>query len=95
MKDQIFYLHQNGRLECRVHGIPYPTVQFKHDWRFMADSHRVKITREDFDHWSLNMSKVIRLDEGLYECVAENIAGKVYSSVNVKVIGKCFEKKLN
>lgn len=25
LKDQVFHLRQNGKLECRVHGIPYPT----------------------------------------------------------------------
>ena len=25
LRDQVFHLRQNGVLECRVHGIPYPT----------------------------------------------------------------------
>ena len=91
MKDQVFHLRQNGRLECRVHGIPYPTVQFKKDWRVIADSHRVKIAREEYDHWALNISNSIRLDEGVYECVAENLAGKVYCTANVKVTGKALQ----
>ena len=88
MKDQVFHLRHNGRLECRVHGIPYPTVQFKKDWRIVADSHRVKIIREEYDHWGLNVMNAIRLDEGVYECVAENVAGKVYCTANVKVTGR-------
>ena len=87
MKDQIFHLRRNGKLECRVHGIPYPTVSFKKDWRMLADSHRVKILREEHDHWTVNFKSAIHMDEGLYECVAENVAGKVYSSAVVKVTG--------
>ena len=45
------------------------------------------MTREDYDHWTLSMSSVIRMDEGLYECVAENVAGKVYCSATVHVTG--------
>jgi hypothetical protein len=88
LKDQVFHLHKNGKLECRVHGIPYPTIQLKHDWRVIADSHRLKIVREDFDHWTLNINNAIHMDEGLYECVAENVAGKVYCSANVKITEK-------
>ncbi|KAK2186867.1 hypothetical protein NP493_186g03131 [Ridgeia piscesae] len=89
MKDQIFHLHRSGKLECRVHGIPYPTVQFKKDWRVVADSHRLKVTREDYEHWTMNIGNVIHMDEGLYECIAENVAGKVYSSATVRVTGQC------
>ena len=83
----MFHLRHNGRLECRVHGIPYPKVTFKHDWRVVADSHRVKIVREDEEHWTLNVGNAIRMDEGMYECVAENVAGKVYCTANVKITG--------
>ena len=87
LKDQVFHLHQNGKLECRVHGIPYPSVQFKKDWRLVAGSHRVKTVREGFDHWTLNIQNCIHMDDGVYECVAENVAGKVYCTATVKVTG--------
>ena len=84
------------------------SVQFKHDWRVVADSHRVKVVREDEDHWTLTISNAIHLDEGLkflsnyplvnctscrsvaglYECVAENIAGKIYCTANVRITEK-------
>lgn len=70
-----------------MQGIPYPTVKFKKDWRQVAGSHRVKVAREDFDHWSLNIQNAIRTDEGVYECVAENVAGKVYCTANAKITG--------
>lgn len=87
LKDQVFHLHHNGKLECRVLGIPYPTVSFKKDWRPVAGSHRIKIAREEFDHWTLSIQNSIRMDEGVYECIAENIAGKVYCTANVKITG--------
>ena len=87
LKDQVFHLHQNGKLECRVLGIPYPSVQFKKDWRAVAGSHRVKTVREGFDHWTLNIQNCIHMDEGVYECVAENVAGKVYCTAAVKITG--------
>ena len=34
------------------------------------------------------MANVIRMDEGLYECIAENVAGKVYCSATVHVTGQ-------
>lgn len=95
MKDQIFTLRHNGKLECRIHGIPYPTVQFKKDWRVLADSHRVKLQREEFDHWTINVGSAIRMDEGLYECIAENVAGKVYCTATVKITGKLSKSILN
>jgi len=87
LKDQVFHLHQNGKLECRVLGIPYPSVQFKKDWRVVAGSHRVKTVREEFDHWTLNIQNSIHMDEGVYQCVAENVAGKVYCTATVKITG--------
>ncbi len=84
----MFHIRKPGKLECRVHGIPYPTVTFKKDWRVIGDAHRVKIVREEYDHWTLNVQGAIRLDEGIYECVAENVAGKVYCSANVKCTGR-------
>ena len=86
------YLRRDGKLECRVHGIPYPAVTFKHDWRVIANGHRVKISREDYDHWTLNVNTAIYMDEGMYECVAENLAGKVYCTASVKVNGECRER---
>ena len=92
MKDQVFHLHMNGKMECRVHGIPYPKVMFKKDWRPIAGSHRVKIVREEFDHWTLNIQNAIHMDEGVYECIAENVAGKVYCTASVKITGsQCYE----
>jgi hypothetical protein len=88
LKDQIFHLRQHGKLECHVHGIPYPKVTLKHDWRVIADSHRIKIIREDHDHWTLNIANAINMDEGMYECIAENVAGKVYCTATVKVTEK-------
>ena len=70
-----------------MHGIPYPVIQFKKDWRTIANSHRVTALREEFDHWTLNIKNAIHADEGVYECVAENVAGRVYCTANVKVTG--------
>lgn len=48
----------------------------------------MQIAREDEDHWTMNIRSAIFQDEGMYECVAENLAGKVYCSANIKVVGK-------
>lgn len=40
------------------------SVQLKHDWRVVADSHRVKVQREDQDHWTMTINNAIHLDEG-------------------------------
>merc|ERR1712142_12356 len=57
----------------------------KHDWRVIADSHRIKVARESYDHWAIYFRNAIYMDEGMYECTAENIAGKVYCKADVKI----------
>lgn len=73
-------------------GVPYPTVKFMKDWRPMAESTRTKVWNESPDYWALTVDGAIVMDSGLYQCVAENAAGKAYCSAKVTVQGK--ENKL-
>ncbi len=35
----------------------------------------------------MNIRNAIHMDEGIYQCLAENVGGKVYCTANVKVSG--------
>ncbi|KAL8623451.1 hypothetical protein ACOMHN_061964 [Nucella lapillus] len=76
-----------GTLSCRVDGIPYPSVRFMKDWRPLTDTSRLVVTSDpdQADRWSLAVNKTIQADSGSYMCVAENVAGKVFSTGRVSV----------
>ncbi|XP_021352030.1 titin-like isoform X3 [Mizuhopecten yessoensis] len=73
------------KLECRVDGIPLPTVKFMRDWRPMTESSRVKIVHEAPDYWCLTLENAMSSDCGQYQCVAENASGKAVSSAKITV----------
>ncbi|XP_060079443.1 obscurin-like [Ylistrum balloti] len=75
----------SGKLECRVDGIPSPTVKFMKDWRPVTESSRVRIVNEAPDYWSLTIENVMSSDCGQYQCVAENVSGKAVSSAKITV----------
>ncbi|XP_069107585.1 twitchin-like isoform X2 [Argopecten irradians] len=74
-----------AKLECRVDGIPSPTVKFMRDWRPVTESSRVKIVHEAPDYWCLTIDNVMSSDCGQYQCVAENVSGKAVSSAKITV----------
>lgn len=77
----------SGQIACRIDGIPYPTVRWNKDWHPIGNSARVGIRQEAPDYWSLSIDNAISMDGGLYECIAENIAGKVHCTAKVVVQG--------
>ncbi|XP_076459478.1 uncharacterized protein LOC143292788 isoform X2 [Babylonia areolata] len=76
-----------GVLSCSVDGIPYPSVRFMKDWRPMTDTSRLVATRDPQqpDRWTMTINNAIPADSGSYMCVAENVAGKIFSTSRVNV----------
>ncbi|XP_074662623.1 protein Obscurin-like [Tubulanus polymorphus] len=85
MKNTDLRVWTYGKLDCRIDGLPYPEVKFFKDWHPLTQTARVKANRTDYDYWSLNFDNTILLDEGMYICVAENIAGKAYCVANLVI----------
>lgn len=78
------------KLSCSVDGIPYPSVRFMKDWRPLTDSSHLSVNN-DPNHpecWALTIRNAIVPDAGNYVCVAENVAGKVFCTGKVSVVGE-------
>ncbi|XP_064646398.1 twitchin-like isoform X5 [Lineus longissimus] len=85
LKDLNLRVWTAGRMECRVDGLPYPEVKFFKDWHPLAHSARVKVKHTEYDYWSLDIDGAISRDEGMFICVAENIAGKVHCTASLHI----------
>ena len=90
MRDARCRVWTNGKLECRVEGKPYPKVKFFKDWHALTHTARMQLQQSDYNYWALSLDGVIMRDEGLYICVAQNLAGKAYCFANLKVEGEFF-----
>ncbi|KAJ8321036.1 hypothetical protein KUTeg_002623 [Tegillarca granosa] len=88
LKDLVIDSRGRGRLECRIDGIPYPTVKWMKDSVTLGESTRLKFHHEDPDYWSLTIDSAIMMDSGHYTCVAENNAGQAVSSCRISIAGK-------
>lgn len=92
VKDQ-----QNMVLTCKAFGRPSPVVSFRkhtiekpylmgpqpNDDRIMVSNSPDKVTGETIG--TLMFSKVLRTDDGLYECIAKNPGGAVYRNGHITV----------
>ncbi|XP_055959480.1 obscurin-like [Patella vulgata] len=85
LKDVVLLNRGTGKIECRVDGIPYPTIKFNKDWRPLTETSRVRIHHERPDYFSLTIDGALSMDAGQYTCVAENVAGKIFCSARVEV----------
>jgi len=75
----------SARMECKVIGIPTPTVKWFKDWQPLHESDRIKIIWEDPDTCTLFIHHTITRDAGLYSCTASNIAGSTSTSAKLVV----------
>ncbi|XP_051929215.1 hemicentin-1 isoform X1 [Hippocampus zosterae] len=76
-------LKQEIRLECKVKGVPFPTIQWYKDRRlvFLGDPNL-----EVMDHSQVLRIKSARLgDQARYQCSVMNTAGKQSKDFNLKV----------
>ncbi|KAM9324058.1 vascular endothelial growth factor receptor kdr-like [Gastrophryne carolinensis] len=69
-------------LECKVDGSPSPTITW------LKNGYAIKLASGiTFSHNSLNIERVKKEDEGLYECLAENIMGHANTSAYITILG--------
>jgi len=71
---------QNGNLQCKVYGNPLPDVRWTKDGEAVniADQ-RINVSSTG-NTSSFKISSVVRADQGLYRCVANNSISNVTSS---------------
>ncbi|XP_019730955.1 hemicentin-1 isoform X2 [Hippocampus comes] len=82
-QDMSGILKQEIRLECKVKGVPFPTIQWYKDRRlvFLGDPNL-----EVMDHGQVLRIKSARLgDQARYQCSVMNTAGKQSKDFNLKV----------
>ena len=65
-------------------GIPSPSISWNKVGGVLSENSRVK------DDGTLAFQKIQKVDEGTYECVAENPAGKTEAKVIVFVRGNSY-----
>ena len=77
--------HRSVRMECKVEGVPTPTVKWFKDWLPLSESERTKLLWEEPDSGTLFISSSISRDAGLYSCSASNLAGKASTSAMLNI----------
>ncbi|XP_014667689.1 PREDICTED: twitchin-like isoform X2 [Priapulus caudatus] len=85
LKDKSIIERWGGRMDCRVDGIPYPEIKWFKDWHPITNSERIEITEVPPDNHGLTIRHAIMRDEGMYTCVAKNIAGEVHTHCSLTV----------
>lgn len=70
-------------LPCVAHGVPEPSNSWLKDGAALLDGSDYRIL-----DGSLILSQVGLIDEGMYTCVASNIAGQDESNIQLQVQGQ-------
>lgn len=72
-------------LPCVSQGVPQPTVSWKKDnTALVADGAHYRLSSEG----TLTVRQVALSDEGVYTCVASNVAGQDEASIQLQVQGE-------
>ena len=81
---------QNVTLPCKAAGFPPPVITWYKDGDVIEEE------RRQFKKRNLEINEIQFEDRGVYVCIAENLLGRIRTSVNVTVKGNCinynFEK---
>ncbi|XP_015782492.1 obscurin isoform X3 [Tetranychus urticae] len=86
LKETTGMAYKSIRLECKVTGLPMPTLKWFKDWLPISDSDRTKILWEDSENKStMFISSAISRDAGLYSVTATNIVGSASCSANLAI----------
>lgn len=70
-------------LPCVAQGVPEPSVSWLKDGSALLDGSQYKISDE-----ALTLNQVGLIDEGVYTCVASNIAGQYEATIQLHVQGQ-------
>ncbi|XP_053213912.1 obscurin-like isoform X4 [Panonychus citri] len=86
LKETTGMAYKSTRMECKVTGIPMPTVKWFKDWLPIHDSDRTKILWEESENRStLFINSTISRDAGLYSVTATNVVGSASCSANLAI----------
>lgn len=70
-------------LPCVTQGVPKPSVSWLKDGSALLDGSQYRISDE-----ALTLNQVGLIDEGVYTCVASNIAGRDEATIQLHVQGQ-------
>ncbi|KAI2653930.1 Contactin-5 [Labeo rohita] len=71
--------------ECRATGKPRPTYRWLRNGEPLNSQSRVEMVNGE-----LIIHRLQQADSGMYQCIAENKYGAIYSSAELKILGNCF-----
>jgi len=80
MTNQLLFERQTIRLSCNVSGWPTPSVSWTKNGEDVVPSARINVTGHE-----LLIAQAAVSDSGIYQCLAENIAGHVALTARVHV----------
>uniref|UniRef100_A0A3Q2YVB1 Contactin 3b n=1 Tax=Hippocampus comes TaxID=109280 RepID=A0A3Q2YVB1_HIPCM len=83
MADTVLSIHQKLFWECKATGKPKPSYSWLKNGEHVIAQGRIQIENGALSIPTLNLS-----DSGMYQCVAENKHGVIYSSAQLMVLGK-------
>ena len=75
-------------MPCKVDGYPSPNIKWMKDWKPLSASSRIKILQSETEDFSIQITKTLVSDSGVYASVVENAAGKVTTACRVTVEGE-------
>ncbi|XP_037108064.1 contactin-3 [Syngnathus acus] len=81
MADTVLSIHQKLFWECKANGKPKPSYSWLKNGDHLITEDRVQIENGALSIAALNLS-----DSGMYQCVAENKHGVIYSSAQLMVL---------
>ncbi|KAG1714523.1 Muscle M-line assembly protein unc-89 [Nymphon striatum] len=85
LEETTVMIRKSGKLQCKITGVPTPTIKWFKDWHPLSDSNRIKMEFTEPDLYTLSLSDAIIKDAGLYSCSAVNIGGHASSSGHITI----------
>lgn len=74
--------NQTAELECQATGKPHPSISWYHNGHQLERDGKYRV----LSNGSLLVHRVTAEDSGAYVCVAENLAGRAETSVDLILI---------
>jgi titin len=86
LEDCTLFVGSTIELECKVTGVPMPTLKWSKDGRPLLEDGRFEWeNKPEQGHYRLRIRDSNRNDEGTYRCVATNENGQASTKAFVKV----------
>lgn len=88
LQDKSAELKEKVTLECKVTGVPVPSIQWFKGDQLLSPSADIKVQSQPDGTQTLIIESIQVDSEGTYKCVAENNAGKAETKATVGVKSK-------